>query len=920
MWEKLHRHAGSEYTIHGSKPRVTFVDFYGMYPEVKRLFLLDGSAIAYRSHFALAANPLVNKSGLVTSSIYGFIMALNRIIENEQPDYLAVVFDHKDKTFRHTEYPEYKATREKMPDDLKAQLPYIKEVVEAMRIPFISISGFEADDVIGTLATQAAKKNIAAYMVTGDKDFLQLLRPDVYIYNIKQKGELDLMGEEAPIKKWGIPAKHVTDMLALMGDASDNIPGVAGIGEKTASKLVQDYGSLEEIFEKIGTVKPDKVREKLIANKESAFLSKRLATICTDVELPVAADELKPAKADGPRLAALYRELEFHSLLKKIDDPVELKTSSAQNYHMVKTKAELDDLVKNLSTHSFTFDTETDGLHPVDVQMLATSFAYEKSKAHFISFAHSDFSKSEFIEKIKPVMENPKISKGGQNVKFDRHVYKNQGVNVQGITFDTMLESYLLDPNGRQHGLDDLAIKHLNLKKIPFTEVSVKGQLFMDQVDIQKLSHYACEDADACFQLHQIFKEKIKEQNLERLYHEVELPLIEVLGDMEKTGFALDLNLLSELSKKLTIRLNELTKQIIEAAGEEFNIKSPKQMGPILFEKLKVQEAAGITKIKKTKTGYATDQETLEKFDAHPIIRLILEYRNLSKLQSTYIDSLPSLVHPKTGRVHTSFNQTVAATGRLSSSDPNLQNIPIRTELGREIRKAFVAQNDNLIVSADYSQIELRFLSHLTKDPTLVRTFEQNEDVHTITAALIFNKSFHEVTPELRSRAKTINFGVIYGMGPQRLARENGISIPEAKKFIESYFQTYGHVKDFFSKQLEFAREHGYVETIMGRRRPLPDINGKNPMMVAIAERMAGNTPLQGSAADLIKIAMINIHNEIKKRNLKTRMLLQVHDELVFEVPPDELKEAMEMIKDKMETAMKLDVPLLVDIRSGQNW
>ena len=888
---------------------------------MKRLFLLDGSAIAYRSHFAFAANPLVNKSGMVTSAIYGFIMALNRIIENEQPDFLAVVFDHKDKTFRHEEFPEYKATREKMPDDLRAQLPYIKDVVEAMRIPYISISGFEADDVIGTLAHRAVQKKIHAYMVTGDKDFLQLIEPGVFIYNIKQKGDLEIMGEEAPIKKWGIPANHVTDMLALMGDASDNIPGVPGIGEKTASKLVQDYGSLEQIFDKIDTVKPDKVREKLIANKDQAFLCKRLATIVTDVKLLVEVDELKPAdKPDGPRLAALYRELNFTSLLKKIDDPVELKTSSALNYHMVKTRAELDELVKNLSKNEFTFDTETDGLHPVDVRMLATSFSLEKDKAHFISFAHAEFSQSEFAEKIKPIMENSKLPKGGQNVKFDRHVYKNLGIDVQGIAFDTMLESYLLDPNSRQHGLDDLAIKHLNLKKIPFEDVSVKGELFMDQVDIEKLSHYACEDADACFQLHKIFEPQIKEQNLERLYRDIELPLIEVLGDMEKTGFALDVKLLGELSKQLTVRLDDLTKQIIDMAGEEFNIKSPKQLGPILFEKLKVHETAGITKIKKTKTGYATDQETLEKFDAHPIIRLILEYRNLSKLQSTYIDTLPTLVHPKTGRVHTSFNQTVAATGRLSSSDPNLQNIPIRTELGREIRKAFVAQNDNLIVSADYSQIELRFLAHLTKDPTLIRTFEQNEDVHSITAALIFNKGFHEVTSELRSRAKTINFGVIYGMGPQRLARENGISIPEAKKFIESYFQTYGHVKDFFNKQLEFAREHGYVETIMGRRRPLPDINGKNPMMVAIAERMAGNTPLQGSAADLIKIAMINIHHEIKKKNLKTRMLLQVHDELVFEVPPNELKEAMAMIKEKMETAMKLDVPLLVDIRSGKNW
>jgi DNA polymerase-1 len=891
-----------------------------MKPSMKRLFLLDGSAIAYRSHFAFAANPLINKNGLVTSSVFGFVMALSRIIENEKPDYLAVVFDHKDKTFRHIEYPDYKATREKMPEDLVAQLPYIKAVVEAMRIPFISISGFEADDVMGTLAYQASKSKIDTYMVTGDKDFMQLLKPGIYIYNLKQKNELELMGPDAPVKKWGVAVEHVTDLLALMGDASDNIPGVPGIGEKTAAKLIQEYGSLEQMYEKINEVKPDKLREKLIEHKDQAFLCKKLATICTDMTLPIAADELIPSTPDAPRLAELYRELEFHSLLKKLGNTAEIKTSSATNYNMVKTTKDLDQLIDKLSNQPFAIDTETNGLHPVDVEMLGTSFSFKENEAYFISFSHSEFSKAQFIEKIKPIIENPNIPKGGHNIKFDRHVYQNAGVNIQGIAFDTMIESYLLDPNGRQHGLDDMALKYLNLKKIPFAEVSQKGQLFMDQVDIEKLNHYACEDADTSLRLHKLFEPQIKEQKLEKLYQDIEIPLIEVLGDMEKAGFALDMDLLSTLSKKLDLKIAELTKKIIELAGEEFNIKSPKQMGPILFEKLKIHEALGIKKIKKTKTGYSTDQETLEKFEAHPIIPFILEYRNLTKLQSTYIDSLPLLVHPKTGRVHSSFNQTVAATGRLSSSDPNMQNIPIRTELGREIRKAFVAQNNNLIISADYSQIELRFLAHLTKDPTLIKTFEQNEDIHTITAALIFHKPFHEVTPELRSRAKTINFGVIYGMGPQRLARENSISVNEAKTFIESYFQTYASVKNYFTQQLEFAKERGYVETILGRRRPLPDINSKNQMLSAIAERMAGNTPLQGSAADLIKLAMINIHHKLKKFRMKTQMLLQVHDELVFEAPLEELNEATKMIKHEMENAIKLDVPLLVDIRSGKNW
>lgn len=888
---------------------------------MKRLFLLDGSAIAYRSHFAFASNPLINKQGLVTSSVFGFINALNRIIENEQPDYLAVVFDYPEKTFRHEIFPEYKATREKMPEDLKAQLPYIKNVVEAMRIPFISIPGFEADDVIGTLALQAKKKKIDTYMVTGDKDFMQLLKSGIYIYNIKQKGELEIMGEEAPVKKWGVPVDHVTDLLSLMGDSSDNIPGVPGVGEKTATKLIQDFGTLEKIYENIENVKPDKLREKLVANKDLAFLCKHLATIHTDVTLPVSVDELKPAHPDFDRLSKLYRELEFHSLLKKLGTQVEVKTTESTNYTMIKTSAQLDELVKNLSNKPFSFDTETTGLHPVDARMLGASFAYDKNKAYFISFAHADFSKGDFITKIKPIMENKSLPKGGHNVKFDRHIYLNEGVEVQGIQFDTMIESYLLDPNTHQHGLDALCLKHLSLKKISFKEVSDKGQLLMGAEDIEKLSHYACEDADTTLQLHDIFKGPIEDQKLEPVYHDVELPLVEVLGDMERVGIALDTDLLAKLSKKLETKINELTKQIIELAGEEFNIKSPKQMGPILFEKLKVHEAVGIKKVKKTKTGYSTDQETLENYVAHPIIPPILEYRNLTKLKSTYIDTLPLLVHPKTGRVHTSFNQTVAATGRLSSSDPNMQNIPIRAELGREIRKAFIAQKkDHVIVSADYSQIELRFLAHLTKDPTLIKTFENNEDIHTITAALIFKKPFHEVTPELRSRAKTINFGIIYGMGPQRLARENGISVNEAKLFIESYFQTYASVKEYFNQQVEFAKQHGYVETILGRRRPLPDINSKNPMLQSFAERMAGNTPLQGSAADLIKVAMIRIHDEIKKNKMKTQMLLQVHDELVFEVPNNELKDASVMIRKQMEHAIKLEVPLLVDIHSGPNW
>lgn len=888
---------------------------------MKRLFLIDGSALVYRSHFAFAAKPLINKDGLVTSAVFGFATTLLRILEQEKPDYFAVVMDHPDKTFRHIEYPEYKATREKMPDDLRAQLPYVKDVVEAMKIPFISIAGFEADDVIGTLAKSASKKQIDTYMVTGDKDFLQLLNPNIFIYSQKNRGEVEILNEAASEKKWGVPVHHVTDMLALMGDASDNIPGVPGIGEKTATKLIQDYGSLESMYEKIDTVLPEKVRQKLIENKEQAFLCKRLATIHTDVKLPLSVEELVSAKPDNQRLAVLYRELEFHSLLKKLGDTFEVKTSSPTNYILVRTNQELEDLLEKLRTHPFSFDTETIGLHPMEASMIGASFSIEKDHAFFINFAQSEFSKAQFIQKIKPILENPKYPKGGQNIKFDRHVYLNEGVKVSGIEYDTMIESYLIDPNTHQHGLDSLALKHLSLKKISYDELTSKGKIAMDQIEVAKLTHYACEDADACFQLHTLFQKLLDEQNLTKIYKEVEIPLIEVLGDMERNGFSIDVELLHTLSRQLEEKIADLELKVKKIAGEDFNMKSPKQLGPILFEKLKIQNVITNAKVKKTKTGYSTDQETLEKYLDHEIVPFILEYRNVTKLKSTYIDTLPSLIHPKTKRIHSTFNQTVAATGRLSSSDPNLQNIPIRTELGREIRKAFIAGSpDHVILSADYSQIELRFLAHFTKDPTLIKTFAQNEDIHTITAALIFHKPFHEVTSELRSRAKTINFGIIYGMGPQRLAREINITTSDAKQFIEAYFQTYADVKNYFSQQLEFAKTHGYVETILGRRRPVPDINSKNPMLQSFAERIACNTPLQGSAADLIKVAMINIQKELNEKNYRTKMLLQVHDELVFEVPNDELKRASEMIKSKMENAISLDVPLLVDMASGKNW
>lgn len=837
---------------------------------------------------------------------------------------MAVIFDSPEKTFRHHEFPDYKATREKMPDEMADQIPYIRKISEAMRIPFIAVPTFEADDIIGTLVRRAETKEIDTFMVSGDKDFYQLLGPRTHLYQTKKGEESEILDEGAAQKKWGIPDRHVTDLLALMGDSSDNVPGVPGVGEKTASKLVQQFGSLENLYRHVDEVEPASLQTTLKEHRALAELSKRLVTIHTDVPVPLGVEELRPNGFDVPRLQALYDELDFHSLIGTLAGHGGERTdTSKEKYILINTRAKFLQFIEDLKkARSFAVDTETTGLHPADAEPIGLSFSFQTKSAYFVPLHSNELSRGEILETLRPILEDERSPKGGQNIKYDRTVLKNAGVRLRGIAFDTMLESYLLDPGG-EHGLDALALKHLGIEKIRTQELIGKGsrQISMAEVDLDRLSHYACEDADVTWRLHEKFYPRLQSQDLVRLYEDVELPLAAVLGDMERTGVAVDVTLLKTLSKKIAGRLTELTEKIYAMAGETFNINSPKQLGPLLFERLKIQETVGIKRIKKTKTGYATDQDTLETYAGHPIVALLLEYRNLSKLQSTYTENLPLLVHPKTGRIHTSFNQTVTATGRLSSSDPNLQNIPIRTDLGKEIRKAFIpGENGWKLLSADYSQIELRILAHLSGDKTLIETFKRNEDIHRRTAALVFCVPADQVTSELRGRAKAINFGIIYGMGPQRLARETGISMDEAKAFIEAYFAKYRNVKSFLDSMMEDARKKGYVTTLLGRRRNIPEISSNNPRLVSNAERIAVNTPIQGSAADLIKVAMVRIARTLERKKFRTRMLLQVHDELVFESPEDELQSVTAMVKEAMERAIELCVPIVVDVGAGANW
>lgn len=895
------------------------------------LYLIDGSALAYRAHFAFIRNPLINSKGQLVSAVYGFTNSIMRLLIDEKPQYIAVVMDTKEKTFRHEKYPDYKATREKMPEEMSTQLPVIDEVLEGLAIPVLRKPGFEADDIIGTLSRQASADGIHVRILTGDKDFAQLVNERVVIENPKDS---KIWTPEFVLENWGVPPEHIVDLLGLMGDSSDNVPGVPGVGPKTAVKLLQAHRSIEELYTNIEDVKNPKLKEKLLANKEQAFLSKDLVTIKTDMELDLKWNDMlrQPIQVDS--LTHRFQELELFSFIKMLNDlpgvgSENSPTSAKKDYTTVRKHAELKALVKTLAQQKLVaFDLETTSLKPHDARIVGLSFSWKADQGVYVAVAfpeagEEDFSPddiSEILEALKPFWENPDIHKTGQNLKYDLSVLRGHHIAVKGIHFDSMLAAYLVNPGGRGYNLDDLAQQYLGYKTMKIEDLAVKQEepdvYPMHTVPVEKITFYAAEDADIALQLTHDLREKMDDRKLMPILDKIELPLIDVLSLMEWNGAYVDVDILKEQSEDFAGQLAELEKNIYAEAGEKFNINSTKQLGKILFEKMEIPP------VRKTKTGYSTDVNVLETLaKKYTIPKFILDYRQVAKLKSTYTDALPQLVHPVTKRIHSSFNQTIAATGRLSSTNPNFQNIPIRTEMGRDIRRAFRPQKkDWKLVSADYSQVELRLMAHYSEDETLIAAFKNDEDVHRTTAAKVFNVPPDEVTGEQRRRAKVVNFGIMYGAGPFRMSSELDISRDEALELIDQYFNSYPGIRGYIDATLEFAREHKYVQTLLGRRRPVPDIDAANRMTREGAERVAINMPIQGTAADIIKLAMIEIHEELQDRGLETMMILQVHDELVFEVPESELDEVKALVVGKMENAYELKVPLKVDLGVGDNW
>ncbi len=887
----------------------------------KSLFLIDGSALAYRSYFAFVRNPLINSKGENTSAVFAFTRSLLKILDEEKPDYMAVVFDTPEPTFRHEEFAAYKAQRPRMPDEMSEQLPRIKEVIHALNVPIVELPGYEADDVIATLARRAAERGLDVTIVTGDKDLVQLVNDRIRIYNPKTGGkEPEIITRDTASEKLGVQPEQIPDYLGLAGDQVDNIPGVKGIGPKGAVELLKQFGSLEGIYENLEQVKP-RYRKALEGQREQAFLSKQLATVRADAPVNIDLEELRVGEPDRDALTRLFKELEFKSLLERFTHN---SNSDGADYRVIRTREELVWLVAELrKAGTFAVDLETTSLNPLEARIVGLSFSWREGFACYVPvrapiFDRLELSETDVLEALRPILENESLRKVGQNIKYDLLVLRGAGIELKGVFFDTMVAAYLLNPSERQHNLDLLSLEYLNYKKIPTSQLIGKRgskQLSMADVPVDQIAIYACEDADITWRLYQLLEPKLDEAGLAQLFYDVEMPLVLVLADMEHWGVKLDVAYLREMSRQLEGQLRELESKIYELAGERFNISSPKQLSVVLFEKLKLPAR------RRTKTGYSTDARVLEELARkHPLPKLLLEYRELAKLKSTYVDALPQMVNPRTGRVHTSFNQTVTATGRLSSSEPNLQNIPIRTEIGRQIRRAFVPEKGHLLLDADYSQIELRIMAHLSGDVRLRESFERGEDVHTRTAALVFGIEPEEVTPDHRRRAKEVNFGIMYGMGAYGLARRLEITPDEAQQFITGYFASYPQVHEFIMRTIQRAREQRYVTTLLNRRRRLPDILSENQRVREFAERTAINTPIQGTAADLIKVAMIRIWRELKKRGLRTKMILQVHDELVFEVPTEELEEVRELVRREMEGAIKLDVPVKVEIGVGRNW
>ncbi|MDX9941077.1 MAG: DNA polymerase I [Bacteroidales bacterium] len=925
----------------------------------KKLFLLDAMALIYRAYYAFSKNPRINSKGMNTSAVLGFANTLTEVLKKENPTHIAVAFDSKAPTVRHAEFAAYKAQRLEVPEDIIASLPFIRQLVEGFNIPVITLDGYEADDIIGTLAKKAEQEGFLVYMMTPDKDFGQLVSENIYMYKPARMGNgAEIWGPREVCEKYGIERpEQVIDLLGLWGDASDNIPGVPGIGEKKAKNLIREFDSVENLLKNLDQVKEKRSKESLQEYAEQALLSKKLATIILDVPVAFDVEALRVKDPNPKALLPLFEELEFRTYAKRLFSDTELipeekaRQAVAQtgqmdlfggtglfddeasteeklenlmkekDYRLLKEGKPLDDLLEQIRKEKhFCFDTETTGLDIIEAQLTGIAFCLKPGHALYLPFPEDQDKARVLAGKLKAVFEDQGIEKTGQNLKFDIAVLHNYNILTQGKLFDTMLAHYLLQPDMR-HNMDLLAQSYLN-----YTPVNIealigpkgKGQLNMREVPIEKVTAYACEDADITLRLRKVFEPMLNEHQLLELFHTVETPLIPVLAEMERHGVSINEKALADYSKVLEKRITEVEQEIYELAGVRFNIGSPKQLGEILFVRLKVSETA-----KKTKTKqYSTSEDVLSKLaDKHPIIRKILDYRSLTKLKSTYVDTLPKLINPKTGRIHTSYNQAVAATGRLSSNNPNLQNIPIRTEEGRLIREAFVPVNkEYTLLAADYSQIELRIIASLSKDEAMMEAFHKNLDIHTATAARVYELEINEVTREMRRNAKTVNFGIIYGISAFGLADRLNIPRQEAAQIIDQYFEKYPGIKRYMNETIEFAQTHEYVATIMGRRRYIKDINSGNAMQRGFAERNAINAPVQGSAADMIKLAMIDIQHEMKEKKMKSRMLMQVHDELVFEVHLDEVDAMKALVESGMKNAMKLEVPVVVEMNTGRNW
>lgn len=914
-----------------------------------KLFLLDAYALIYRSYYAFIRSPRINSKGLNTSAIMGFCNTLQEVINKEKPDYIGVAFDHG-KTFRHEVFPAYKAQREETPEDIKTAVPIIKQILQAMHIPILQVDGFEADDVIGTLATKAGKEEIETYMLTPDKDYGQLIQPNVFMYRPRHGGGYDIVGTKEVEAKFGIPSPtQVIDLLALMGDSADNFPGCPGVGEKTAAKLINQFGSVEQLLERTGELK-GKLKEKVEKAVDDIKMSKFLATIRTDVPVELNLEELKRTEPDESKLTELFSELEFKTLRNKfLNNPKKTPTvankqldlftefadnrqeerknariscleNTKHNYQLIETEEEAIKLYDFLRTkQKLSLDTETTSTNAIDAELVGLSFSVEEFQAAYVSLPSNREEALKLVNIFKPLYEDEKITKVGQNIKYDIEVLRGYGVEVKGKLFDTMLAHYIIQPE-LAHNMDYMAETLLNYQTIHIEQlIGPKGRKQKNMRDLaaKDIYEYACEDADVTLRLKNLLERKLKEADGEKLFYEIEMPLVPVLVEMELNGVRIDTESLKETSKIFTRRMAQYEERIYHEAGEKFNISSPKQVGDILFGKMQIME-----KPKKTKTGqYVTSEEVLQSLKQKaPIVSDILAYRGLKKLLSTYIDALPKLINPKTGHIHTSFNQAVTATGRLSSSDPNLQNIPVRDDDGKEIRKCFVPDEGCLFFSADYSQIELRIMAHLSGDENMTEAFKNGQDIHAATAAKIWHERPEDVSAEQRKKAKQANFGIIYGITTYGLAQRMEISNREARTLIADYFRTFPKVHAYMEAAKEEVRQKGYAETLFHRRRYLPDINSKNGTVRGFAERNAINAPIQGSEADIIKVAMIRIYHRFKEEGIRSKMILQVHDELNFSVYPDERERVERIVMEEMQGAYQLNVPLLADCGWGNNW